>query len=122
MIGSVVGPHPYPLIVRDFQRVIGDETRQQFLKEQGELPGHVIACVGGGSNAIGMFTAFVDDEDVQLHGVEAAGEGLNTSAHAATLSQGVPACYTGPLRICCKMSTARCCPPTPSQPDWITRE
>lgn len=97
MIGSVVGPHPYPLIVRDFQRVIGDETRQQFLKEQGELPGHVIACVGGGSNAIGMFTAFVDDEDVQLHGVEAAGEGLNTSAHAATLSQGVPGVLHGSL-------------------------
>lgn len=95
MIGSVVGPHPYPLIVRDFQRVIGDETRQQFLKEQGELPDHVIACVGGGSNAIGMFTAFVDDEDVQLHGVEAAGEGLNTAAHAATLSQGVPGVLHG---------------------------
>lgn len=95
MIGSVVGPHPYPRMVRDFQRVIGDETRQQFLDLLNKLPDHVVACVGGGSNAIGMFTAFVEDEAVELHGVEAAGEGLNTEAHAATLSKGIPGVLHG---------------------------
>ena len=97
MIGSVVGPHPYPRMVRDFQRVIGDETRRQFLDLTGKLPDHVIACVGGGSNALGMFTAFIEDDAVELHGVEAAGEGLNTAAHAATLSQGIPGVLHGSL-------------------------
>jgi tryptophan synthase beta chain len=74
LIGSPVGPHPYPLLVKTFQRVIGDETRAQLLAIEGRLPDDVVACVGGGSNAIGMFTAFLDDETVRLHGVEAAGK------------------------------------------------
>src|SRR5437762_7018055 len=78
IIGSVVGPHPYPEMVRDLQRVIGDEAREQYLSLDGKLPDVVVACVGGGSNAIGMFTAFLDDRDVVLIGVEAAGEGLRT--------------------------------------------
>ncbi|SFS94578.1 tryptophan synthase subunit beta [Marininema halotolerans] len=88
LIGSVVGPHPYPAIVRDFQRVIGDETRRQVQEREGRLPDDVVACIGGGSNSIGMFTAFLQDKDVNLHGVEAAGEGLETHRHAATLTKG----------------------------------
>ncbi|MFC4078080.1 tryptophan synthase subunit beta [Salinithrix halophila] len=95
LIGSVVGPHPYPAMVRDFQRVIGDETRVQLLEKEGRLPDDVIACVGGGSNAIGMFTAFLGDESVRLHGVEAAGEGLLTDRHAATLTKGSPGVLHG---------------------------
>jgi tryptophan synthase beta chain len=88
VIGSVVGPAPYPAIVRDLQRVIGDEARAQILRREGRLPGRVIACVGGGSNAIGTFAAFLDDEQVQLIGVEAAGEGIDTSRHGAPLTVG----------------------------------
>jgi tryptophan synthase beta chain len=95
MIGSVVGPHPYPEMVRTFQRVIGDEARAQFLYREHRLPDHVVACVGGGSNAIGMFAAFLADQEVQLHGVEAAGHGLDTGRHAATLSQGKPGVLHG---------------------------
>ncbi|WP_075881530.1 tryptophan synthase subunit beta [Vreelandella massiliensis] len=98
-IGSVVGPHPFPKMVRDFQSVIGRESRGQFLERHGRLPDHVTACVGGGSNAIGMFTAFLDDASVHLVGVEPAGEGLDTQRHSATLTLGKPgeihgmACY-----------------------------
>lgn len=88
VIGSVVGPHPYPAMVRDFQRVIGDETRRQIVAVEGRLPDHVIACVGGGSNSLGMFTPFLADSSVKLYGVEAAGKGLGTQEHAATLSLG----------------------------------
>jgi tryptophan synthase beta chain len=88
LIGSVVGPHPYPMIVRDFQSVIGKETREQILLHTGKLPHHLVACVGGGSNAIGMFHPFLNDADVQLHGIEAAGCGLDSGKHAATLSRG----------------------------------
>jgi tryptophan synthase beta chain len=88
LIGSVVGPHPFPLIVREFQKVIGDETRAQVLEREGRLPDAVVACVGGGSNAMGMFHPFVDDEAVRLLGVEAGGEGLDGVRHAATLSGG----------------------------------
>jgi tryptophan synthase beta chain len=95
MIGSVVGPHPYPEMVRTFQRVIGDEARSQFLYREHRLPDHVVACVGGGSNAIGMFAAFLADREVQLHGVEAAGHGLSTGRHAATLSRGKPGVLHG---------------------------
>ncbi|WP_091737790.1 tryptophan synthase subunit beta [Marininema mesophilum] len=95
LIGSVVGPHPYPEIVRDFQRVIGDETRAQLLKKEGRLPDDVVACIGGGSNSIGMFTAFLKDDAVKLHGVEAAGEGLETFRHAATLTKGTPGVIHG---------------------------
>jgi tryptophan synthase beta chain len=88
VIGSAVGPAPYPALVRDLQRVIGDEARAQMLEREGRLPGRVIACVGGGSNAIGAFTAFLDDEHVQLIGVEAGGEGIDTPRHGAPLTVG----------------------------------
>ncbi len=87
-IGSVVGPAPYPALVRDLQRVIGDEARAQMLEREGRLPARVIACVGGGSNAIGIFTAFLDDEQVELIGVEAAGDGIETERHGAPLTVG----------------------------------
>jgi len=87
-IGSVVGPHPFPKMVRDFQSIVGREAREQFLTKQGALPDIVTACVGGGSNAIGMFTAFLGDEEVRLVGVEPAGKGLDTGEHAATLTLG----------------------------------
>jgi tryptophan synthase beta chain len=88
IIGSAVGPAPYPSIVRDLQRVIGDESRTQFLQRTGRLPDRVLACVGGGSNSIGMFAGFVDDRGVELIGVEAAGEGLATGRHGAPLTVG----------------------------------
>ena len=87
-IGSVVGPHPFPKMVRDFQSIVGREAREQFLSRQGKLPDIVTACVGGGSNAIGLFTAFLDDKEVKLVGVEPAGKGLDTGQHAATLTLG----------------------------------
>ena len=88
IIGSCVGPAPYPALVRDLQRVIGDEARAQVLDATGRLPERVIACVGGGSNSIGMFVPFVDDPEVELVGVEAAGEGLDTGRHGAPLTAG----------------------------------
>ncbi len=95
IIGSVVGPHPYPEMVRDLQRVIGDEAREQYLSLDGKLPDVVVACVGGGSNAIGIFTAFLDDRDVSLVGVEAAGKGIRTGEHAASLVGGRPGVLHG---------------------------
>jgi len=88
VIGSAVGPAPYPAIVRELQRVIGEEARAQILEREGRLPGRVIACVGGGSNAIGTFTAFLEDEQVELIGVEAGGEGIDTARHGAPLTVG----------------------------------
>ena len=88
LIGSVVGPHPYPMMVRDFQSVIGKEAREQLLEQAGRLPDYAIACVGGGSNAIGLFYEFIQDENVKLVGVEAGGLGVDTDKHAATLSMG----------------------------------
>ena len=88
LIGSVVGPHPYPTMVRDFQSIIGTEARQQILSLEGQLPTYAVACVGGGSNAIGLFSAFLKDEDVRLVGVEAAGKGIESGKHAATLVAG----------------------------------
>ena len=88
LLGSVVGPHPYPMIVRDFQSVIGKETREQALVKLGRLPDYIIACVGGGSNAIGIFYPFLGDKDVKLIGVEAAGRGISTGEHAASLVAG----------------------------------
>ena len=97
LIGSVVGPHPYPMLVRDFQSVIGREARQQILDAEGRLPNAVVACVGGGSNAIGTFYEFIGDDDVRLVGVEAAGEGVETGRHSATLSAGRPGVLHGSL-------------------------
>ncbi len=88
VIGSVVGPAPYPALVRDLQRVIGDEARAQLLEQEGRLPERVIACVGGGSNALGIFAAFLDDEQVELVGVEAGGDGIETPRHGAPLTVG----------------------------------
>lgn len=88
IIGSAVGPHPYPTMVRDFQRIIGDETRKQVLEKEGRLPDRVFACVGGGSNSIGMFYPFVEDKSVELVGVEAAGHGIETGKHASAFSGG----------------------------------
>src|SRR6202008_3430120 len=88
VIGSVAGPHPYPTLVRELQAVIGREAREQILKAEGRVPDALVACVGGGSNAMGLFHAFVPDSSVRLFGVEAAGDGLGTPRHAATLSKG----------------------------------
>ncbi|MBL5766191.1 tryptophan synthase subunit beta [Heyndrickxia sporothermodurans] len=88
ILGSVVGPHPFPQIVRDFQSVIGKETRKQILEQSGSLPDAVVACIGGGSNSMGMFYPFINDEDVKLYGVEAGGSGIDTGKHAATLTDG----------------------------------
>ena len=95
LLGSAVGPHPYPTIVRDFQRVIGDEAKEQILKSEGRLPDYIIAAVGGGSNAIGIFTAFMDNEEVKLIGVEAAGMGVDTDLTAATITKGKKAVIHG---------------------------
>jgi tryptophan synthase beta chain len=88
VLGSVGGPHPYPMIVRDFQKIIGEETKEQITCIEGKQPDCIIACVGGGSNAIGIFHSFLEDKNVRLIGVEAAGHGLNTPYHAATLTKG----------------------------------
>jgi tryptophan synthase beta chain len=95
IIGSVVGPHPYPLMVREFQSVIGNEARQQILAVEHRLPDYLVACIGGGSNAIGLFHPFYDDASVKMVGVEAAGEGVSTGHHAATLSGGKPGVLHG---------------------------
>ena len=95
IIGSVVGPHPYPQMVRDFQTVIGKETKKQMQALENRLPDLVVACVGGGSNAAGMFHPFLDDKDVEIHGVEAAGDGVETDRHAATLTKGTPGVLHG---------------------------
>ncbi len=97
VIGSVVGPHPYPYMVREFQKIIGEETRSQVLQMLRRLPDEVVACVGGGSNAIGMFYPYIQDESVALRGVEAAGKGIDTEKHAATLTLGRPGVIHGSL-------------------------
>src|SRR5207302_8311079 len=95
IIGSAAGPHPYPAMVRDFQTVIGEETRAQILEAEGRLPDLLVACVGGGSNAIGLFHPFLDELNVAITGVEAAGDGIDTKQHAATLSKGSPGVMHG---------------------------
>jgi len=97
LLGTVAGPHPFPTMVRDFHSIIGKESKVQMLELTGELPAAVAACVGGGSNAIGIFHAFLDDPDVQLWGFEAAGDGIDTPMHAATLSRGVPGVLHGAM-------------------------
>jgi tryptophan synthase beta chain len=95
IFGTAAGPHPFPAMVRDFQKIIGEEAREQLLAEVGRLPDAVVACVGGGSNAIGMFNAFLDDEGVKLYGVEAAGDGVDTPRHAASIERGRPGVLHG---------------------------
>ncbi|MBA4537155.1 tryptophan synthase subunit beta [Bacillus aquiflavi] len=97
ILGSVVGPHPFPKIVRDFQSVIGKETKAQYLSFQGKLPEAIVACIGGGSNAMGMFYPFINDKAVKLFGVEAAGAGIDTDQHAASLTLGAPGVLHGAL-------------------------
>ncbi|MEX1212690.1 MAG: tryptophan synthase subunit beta [Balneolaceae bacterium] len=99
IIGSAVGPHPYPMMVRDLQRVIGDETRRQILEKEGRLPDILLACVGGGSNAIGLFYPFLDDVDVKMIGIEAAGLGADTDQTAATITRGRPGVLHGTLSL-----------------------
>jgi tryptophan synthase beta chain len=95
IFGTAAGPHPFPAMVRDFQKIIGEEARQQVLDLTGRLPDAVMACVGGGSNAIGIFHAFLDDADVKLYGIEAAGDGVDTPKHAATIERGRPGVLHG---------------------------
>ena len=95
IFGTAAGPHPFPAMVRDFQKIISEEARAQLLEKAGRLPDAVVACVGGGSNAIGMFDAFLDDEDVALYGVEAAGDGVDTPHHAASIERGRPGVLHG---------------------------
>jgi tryptophan synthase beta chain len=95
IIGTAAGPHPYPMLVRDFQCVIGNETREQIMEAEGRLPDSVVACIGGGSNAIGLFHPFLDDKDVRIIGVEAGGHGLDTPEHAASLNGGAPGVLHG---------------------------
>ncbi len=94
-IGSVVGPHPFPMMIRDFQRVVGIEAREQFYEMTGELPDNIVACVGGGSNAMGLFSAFLDDDETAIHGVEPAGRSFKPGDHAATLTYGKPGVIHG---------------------------
>jgi tryptophan synthase beta chain len=95
IIGTAAGPHPYPMLVRDFQSVIGEETKEQIMEAEGRLPDSLVACIGGGSNALGLFYPFLDDKLVDLYGVEAAGKGLTTDMHAASLSLGSPGVLHG---------------------------
>ncbi len=102
VLGSVMGPHPFPTIVRDFQKIIGEEIRQQLLAETGRLPDVILACVGGGSNAIGTFYDFVHDEHVRLIGCEAAGHGIETNQHAATIAKGSVGIFHGMKSYFCQ--------------------
>ena len=95
IIGTAAGPHPYPMLVRDFQAIIGEETKKQIIEQEGRLPDSLVACIGGGSNALGLFYPFLDDLSVKLYGIEAAGKGINTSEHAASLTKGSPGILHG---------------------------
>ena len=102
VLGSVMGAHPFPMIVRDFQSIISREARAQILEQEGRLPSVVMACVGGGSNAMGMFYHFIDDEEVQLIGCEAAGRGIHTNQHAATMTKGTKGIFHGMKSLFCQ--------------------
>ena len=102
VLGSVMGPHPFPMMVRDFQSVISREAREQILEREGKLPTAVLACVGGGSNAMGMFYHFIEDRDVRLIGCEAAGKGVDTDKHAATIAKGTPGIFHGMKSYFCQ--------------------
>jgi tryptophan synthase beta chain len=110
VLGSVMGPHPFPLIVRDFQSVIGREARRQILEREGRLPAAIIACVGGGSNAMGIFHPFINDRGVRLIGCEAAGEGIDTERHAATLSRGSVGIFHGMKSWFCQNAEGQIAP------------
>lgn len=119
--GTAAGPHPFPTMVRDFQRIIGMEARVQIQGQAGRLPDAVVACVGGGSNAIGIFHAFLDDPGVRLVGFEAAGDGVETGRHAATFTAGSPGHFTDRSRTCCKTRTVRPLNPIQFPRVWIIR-
>ena len=102
VLGSVMGPHPFPTIVRDFQKIIGKEIKEQMLKAEGRLPDAVIACIGGGSNAMGAFYEFIDDKEVRLIGCEAAGHGIDTDMHAATITKGSEGIFHGMKSLFCQ--------------------
>ena len=102
VLGSVMGPHPFPMIVRNFQKVIGKEIKEQILEKEGKLPDAVIACVGGGSNAMGAFYEFIEDKEVQLIGCEAAGLGIDTEKHAATIARGTEGVFHGMKSLFCQ--------------------
>lgn len=110
VLGSVMGPHPFPLMVRDFQRVIGKEARAQILADEGKLPTAVVACVGGGSNAMGLFYDFISDENVKLIGCEAAGKGVDTAFHAATLAKGEVGIFHGMKSYFCQDENGQIAP------------
>jgi len=110
VLGSVMGPHPFPMIVRDFQSVISWEAKEQILEKEGKLPTAVVACVGGGSNAMGAFYNFIGDSDVQLIGCEAAGKGLHTNEHAATIAKGEPGIFHGMKSYFCQDESGQIAP------------
>ena len=121
ILGSVVGPHPYPSMVRDFQSVIGKEARQQILEQTGRLPDYVIACVGGGSNAMGIFHPFLDDKEVKLIGVEAAGKGSRPDSMPPPWWPAEWECCTAPNPIFFRTNTAKFRRPTAFRPGWTIR-
>jgi tryptophan synthase beta chain len=110
VLGSVMGPHPFPRIVRDFQSVIGREARQQILEREGKLPAAAVACVGGGSNAMGLFYHFINDKSVRLIGCEAAGKGVDTEQHAATLTKGAVGVFHGMKSYFCQNDEGQIAP------------
>ena len=110
VLGSVMGPHPFPMIVRDFQSVISREAKQQILEKEGKLPSAVVACVGGGSNAMGMFYNFIDDKEVRLIGCEAAGHGVDTDKHAATIAKGRLGVFHGMKSLFCQNEEGQIAP------------
>ena len=122
VFGSVMGPHPFPMIVRDFQRVIGRETRSQILQAEGRLPDAIVACVGGGSNAMGIFYDFIEDKSVRLIGCEAAGRGIDTVENAATIATGRPGIFHGMKSYFVRMKTARLPLSIPYRRAWTIRE
>ena len=110
VLGSVMGPHPFPMMVRDFQSVIGKETKEQMLAREGKLPAAVVACVGGGSNSMGMFHPFIKDQDVKLIGCEAAGKGVDTELHAATIAKGSLGVFHGMKSLFCQNEQGQIAP------------
>ncbi len=121
ILGTVYGAHPYPVMVRNFQRVIGDEARRQILAKEKRLPNLLVACVGGGSNSMGLFYPFLNDKSVKMVGVEAGGEGIKPATARSAISRRVARRVAGhALATFCRTNSARCSLPTASAPDWIT--